>query len=498
MNETTLSTGKSEAFISLKAAALFVFAFGLYFLTHSPALDEIDSVQFAMGIRDFNLWAHQPHPPGYPLFIFLGWIGAEVLRLSPETSLYLVSSLGGALFIASWFLILRLQFNERLAWWVALSLTVTPAVWMTATKVLSDSLATGLLSAEILAALYFLKRGQASALLAAGLFGAAAAGARPQLILVVCLIMGTALKQRRGGFGNLIVGWSSLLLGCLLWLLPMCYLQARLRSDVSFWAVYPRLVYGQWLWRMDKPSVYLGAGDWSPHYLAWRLVAHFLGWLGLGFGFLQSTFAMVAGVTFVMGGLFLYFWWEREPEDREFWRFHRLWALVHIAVIFICLPPDQRYYLIIFPLLLVGLLRGFLRLRPYWNWLALVLPLLLLGIVIPLAIENHREAAPPMRVVAYLERLYPPQQRKKVALLLVAARRHAEWYAPEFKTFGVIPPPADLPRLLADFSAVYTDNPQIKLPPGWRRVPLVLYRRPFLVHMKNHSVTLFLIDRPLH
>ena len=87
-----------------KAAVLFLAAFALYFLTHSPALDEIDAVQFAMGVRSFDLWHHQPHPPGYPLFILLGWLGTKFLHIGTESSLYLISALGGGIFVASCFL----------------------------------------------------------------------------------------------------------------------------------------------------------------------------------------------------------------------------------------------------------------------------------------------------------------------------------------------------------------------------------------------------------
>src|SRR5919108_409936 len=108
---TSIETEQSDAGKQsvTKAVLLFLAAFALYFFTHTPALDEIDAVQFAMGVRSFDLWHHQPHPPGYPLFIFAGWIGTKFFGASPDTSLYLVSSLGGALFIAAWFLIIRLQ-----------------------------------------------------------------------------------------------------------------------------------------------------------------------------------------------------------------------------------------------------------------------------------------------------------------------------------------------------------------------------------------------------
>jgi hypothetical protein len=132
----------------------------------------------------------------------------------------------------------------------------------------------------------------------------------------------------------------------------------------------------------------------------------------------------------------------RGLQDQRFWKFHAPWALVHIAIIFICLGGKQRYYLIIFPLLLIALIRGFLRMPAPWNWIAAALPALFLYISIPLAIENHRGEAPPIRLVRYLEQLYPPSRRKNVALLFVNVRRHSEWYAPEFKTFVISHPRA--------------------------------------------------------
>ena len=157
-----------------KAVLLLLAAFALYFFTHSPALDEIDAVQFAMGVRTFDLWHHQPHPPGYPLFIFLGWLGTKLFHTGPESSLYFASAFGGGLFIAAWFLIIRAQFSGRLAWLVALSLLITPVVWMTATKALTDTLAAGFVSAELLAAICFLKQKKSGLLVWAALMGAAA------------------------------------------------------------------------------------------------------------------------------------------------------------------------------------------------------------------------------------------------------------------------------------------------------------------------------------
>jgi len=42
----------------------------LPFLT--PRLAHWDAVNYALGLHDFNVAAHQPHPPGSPYFILLG------------------------------------------------------------------------------------------------------------------------------------------------------------------------------------------------------------------------------------------------------------------------------------------------------------------------------------------------------------------------------------------------------------------------------------------
>ena len=60
------------------ALAIVFFAFHLPYLPAS--LEDLDSINFALGIRRFDVAAHQPHPPGYPVFIALGKVSTSVLR----------------------------------------------------------------------------------------------------------------------------------------------------------------------------------------------------------------------------------------------------------------------------------------------------------------------------------------------------------------------------------------------------------------------------------
>ena len=64
------------------AVAALALAFAL---SHLPfvvtTLEDIDSVNFALGVRDFDVADHRPHPPGYPVYIALGKAGVAVTGL---------------------------------------------------------------------------------------------------------------------------------------------------------------------------------------------------------------------------------------------------------------------------------------------------------------------------------------------------------------------------------------------------------------------------------
>jgi hypothetical protein len=65
-------------------AVVFALAHAL-FLPRS--LEDIDSVNFALGVRDFDVADHRPHPPGYPAYIAVGKVMVAALGpLAPDAS----------------------------------------------------------------------------------------------------------------------------------------------------------------------------------------------------------------------------------------------------------------------------------------------------------------------------------------------------------------------------------------------------------------------------
>ena len=73
---------------------------GLFFALHlpflPPSLEDLDSINFAFGIHVFDVARHQPHPPGYPLFIVIARVVYRLIPNEPQ-ALGAVSVVSGTL-----------------------------------------------------------------------------------------------------------------------------------------------------------------------------------------------------------------------------------------------------------------------------------------------------------------------------------------------------------------------------------------------------------------
>jgi hypothetical protein len=161
------------------ALAVLFLAFHLPYLPKS--LEDLDSINFALGVRSFDVAHHQPHPPGYPVYIAL----AKTVRAfvpSELTALALISVAAGALgVLALAVLFARLEETARSTAWrvapVAVAITA-PLYWFTAVRPLSD--AAGFAAALAVQAMT-LAVGTPSGLLAAAFAAGLATGIRSQV-----------------------------------------------------------------------------------------------------------------------------------------------------------------------------------------------------------------------------------------------------------------------------------------------------------------------------
>jgi hypothetical protein len=126
------------------ALLLLFLAAHLAFLPRT--LEDIDSVNFALGVRDYDIARHQPHPPGYPVFIALAKMSTVTLRAAGieaagPRGLAIWSALAGTAAIPALFLLFRrLEGRDRLAWCATLIAAVSPLFWFSALRPLSDML----------------------------------------------------------------------------------------------------------------------------------------------------------------------------------------------------------------------------------------------------------------------------------------------------------------------------------------------------------------------
>src|SRR6476469_4926158 len=152
---------------------------GVYVIAHAvflaPALEDIDSINFALGLRHFDVANHQPHPPGYPVFIALGRLSRAVthaaapsldpVRLDAIALASWSAISGGVAMIAAWAIFVAIGTYRAaggprplfkvggISFWATALLAASPLFWMSGLRPLSDM--TGLAVAMVAQALAF-------------------------------------------------------------------------------------------------------------------------------------------------------------------------------------------------------------------------------------------------------------------------------------------------------------------------------------------------------
>jgi hypothetical protein len=196
----------------------------------APSLEDIDSINFALGLRHYDVAQHQPHPPGYPVYIALGRTAKATLEVlapslqSPRLeslALAIWSPLAGAVaLIAAYFIFSGLSTSSMALWATAL-LGASPLFWLAGSRPMSDMVGLALaLSAQ---AIVLEGVSDKRALVVGALVAALAAGVRVQTVCLTLPLFAYALvQQRREG-----VLWiatrpvAAMALGGFAWAIPL-------------------------------------------------------------------------------------------------------------------------------------------------------------------------------------------------------------------------------------------------------------------------------------
>ena len=235
------ATGLTRSSPALRWASALA---ALFFVAHAACLpstlEDIDSLNFALGLHEFNPAKHQPHPPGYPVFMALGKVARSIVP-SDAKALAILGAIFGALAVFPLIALFR-QLNaldDNVARgggtcvWLAVILTIaSPLYWFNALRPMSDipGLAVTLAAQAALAAAYARQRLDPSrtpgAIEASGrmivlgaLLSAIAIGFRSQAAVLTLPLLALVLLQRagRGAAGALLGSVMTFSIGVLLW-----------------------------------------------------------------------------------------------------------------------------------------------------------------------------------------------------------------------------------------------------------------------------------------
>lgn len=228
----------------LWASGLAIVFLVAHLLFLPSTLEDIDSLNFALGIHHFDPSQHQPHPPGYPIFIALAKI-ARVVVPSDARALAVLGALFGALAVFPLISIYEdleaLDRQERslamfTASLAALLTVASPSYWFNAGRPMSDvpGLAVTLAAQAALVSAFVRQRlnpartpealADSGKMIVLGAFLAALAiGMRSQAIWLTLPLLAVVLVQRagRGAAGALLGSGMAFTIGVAIWAIPL-------------------------------------------------------------------------------------------------------------------------------------------------------------------------------------------------------------------------------------------------------------------------------------
>ncbi len=222
-----------DSAILIAVTALTRFAFRSHFLY------DIDSVNFGLALQRFDPVVHQPHPPGYFLYVRLGMLSHTIFH-DPNTALVAISILASCGTVAMIHLLASVWFGRAAAGWAGFLFVSSPLAWYHGTVALTYSVE-AFFSALIGYLCWRVSCGAARFTLPAAAALGLAAGFRQSSLLILAPLLLFSFRRvpRRLAFQ----GMAALSLVLMAWVLPMLHASggviAYASSLWSLWRLVP-------------------------------------------------------------------------------------------------------------------------------------------------------------------------------------------------------------------------------------------------------------------
>lgn len=321
-------TARSRPWISaLIAVALAGVTIALRIPFASHTLFAWDSANFAMALNQYNVAFHQPHPPGYPLYVAIAKV-VSLWVLDANASFVYISIAASGLAVAALFLLASRMYDPWTGFVSAILLAVSVGFWGYGEVAYPY---TALALFEILMAwlCYLMWQGNRSVVVLSGLVLGIAGGIRQDVLVFMGLLW--LVSVWRAGLLRLILSSLVLCLTVASWLYPAVQLSGG-------WAVFERASAAEGYLFLPSSSVLLqGVGGVRHNSL---LLVHSL----------DQMFGATALVTLYGVGRFLTF--KGLVTDQRL-RFLLLWLLPPVLIYVLIHIGEPGYVLSIVPVLCI-------------------------------------------------------------------------------------------------------------------------------------------------
>lgn len=417
---------------------LIVTAFILKLFFLSRWLDDWDSIQLALGVHEYSLVKHQPHPPGYPLYILIGKLLMPIFQTHTLT-LTLMSAFFGTLTIVPLYLLAKKVFSKTFALLASLLFIFTPAIWLLSETALTDIV--GLFFAVLTGYLFFKFVDDKKKTIWISFLAGLTIGVRfNEFPIVIGLLLWVMIKQR-----NLKYAFLQLLAlgaGGLIWLLPMIFITGWKDFYETF------TTNGAYVAEHDL----LLGGDRS-----------FLGLIKtkllMIFSLSKLSFSLPFTAVFVVSTLWALT--QKKLYKENWFQFSLVWLFSYcvLLVTFFNLELPRHIMPVIIPMILITTYTA--KKLVDKNKLFWILPLILLAIIGQQGYSQvsrfHNSLPATIAPVLYVKQNFDPNNTVIYASYTL---RNFQYYAPEFKSIdnkgdkSVITPEKtviiDLPNLRDD------------------------------------------------
>ena len=222
-----------DSAILIAATALTRFVF------RSRFLYDIDSVNFALALQRFDPAVHQPHPPGYFLYVCLGMLSNAIFH-EANTALVAISILASCGTVALIHLLALTWFGRSAANFAGFIFICSPLAWFHGTVALTY-IVEAMFSALIGYLCWRVYSGASRCVLPAAAALGLAAGFRQSSLLVLAPMFLFSIRRAPRKLAWCGIGALGLILAA--WIIPMLYaaggMNAYIASLWSLWRLVP-------------------------------------------------------------------------------------------------------------------------------------------------------------------------------------------------------------------------------------------------------------------